>query len=107
MNVTTALIAGHFVRARWRWAHLHGNQLARYQERRARRIVAYARKHSPFYRAHWAGHDPQDWRALPTLDRQLMMAHFDDFNTRGISGEAALAVALRAERERDFQPTLD
>jgi putative adenylate-forming enzyme len=106
MNLTTALIAGHFVRARWRWAHLHGVALARYQDRRARRIVAYARTHSPFYRAHWAGHDPQDWRALPTVDKQLMMAHFDDFNTRGISRAAALDVALRAERERDFQPTL-
>ncbi len=106
MNITTALIAGHFVRARWRW-HLRGDALARYQNRRARQIVAYAGKHSPFYRAHWAGHDPQDWRTLPTVDKQLMMAHFDDFNTRGISCEAALAVALRAERERDFQPTLD
>jgi putative adenylate-forming enzyme len=106
MNLTTALIAGHFARARWRWAHLRGDTLARYQGRRARRIVAYARQRSPFYRAHWAGHAPQDWRALPTVDKQLMMAHFDDFNTCGISREAALEVALRAERERDFQPTL-
>jgi phenylacetate-CoA ligase len=106
MNMTTALIAGHFVRARWRWAHLHGEALQRYQERRARRIVAYANAHSPFYRAHWAGHDLREWRALPTVDKQLMMAHFGDFNTRGISREAALDVALRAERERDFQPTL-
>jgi len=107
MNATAALIASHFVRARWRWAHLRGDALERYQDRRARRIVAYAGKYSPFYRAHWAGHDPHDWRTLPTVDKQLMMANFDDFNTRGISREAALAVALRAERERDFQPTLD
>ncbi len=107
MNLTTALIAGHFIRARWRWAHLRGGALERYQDRRAHRIVAYARQHSPFYRAHWAGHNPQDWRALPMVDKQLMMANFDAFNTRGISREAALAVALRAERERDFQPTLD
>jgi phenylacetate-CoA ligase len=40
------------------------------------------------------------------VDKQLMMAHFDEFNTRGISRDAALKVALRAERERDFQPTL-
>ena len=106
MNITTLRIAGHFVRARWRWAHLHGAALQRYQERRARRIVEYARAHSPFYRAHWAGHDPQNWRALPMVDKQLMMANFDGFNTRGLSRDAALDVALRAERERDFQPTL-
>jgi putative adenylate-forming enzyme len=107
MNITTTLSAAHFVRARWRWAHLRGAALERYQSHRARRIVAYARGHSPFYRTHWAGHDPQDWRTLPTVDKQLMMAHFDDFNTRGISRAAAMEVALRAERERDFQPTLD
>src|SRR4051794_34765146 len=106
MNMITPLIASHFVRARWRWAHLRCAALVRHQDRRARQIVAYARAHSPFYRTHWAGHDPQDWRGLPTVDKQLMMAHFDEFNTRGISREAAMAVALRAERERDFQPTL-
>lgn len=107
MNVTLALIASHFVRARWRWAHLRGGALERYQERRARQIVGYAHKHAPFYRAHWAGHDPRDWRTLPTVDKHVMMAHFDDFNTRGVNREAALEVALRAERERDFRPTLD
>jgi phenylacetate-CoA ligase len=107
MHTITPLIVIHFVRARWRWAHLRGDALERYQERRARRIVAYTNAHSPFYRAHWAGHDLRDWRALPMVDKQLMMAHFDDFNTRGINRELAQDVALRAERERDFQPTLD
>src|SRR5689334_783294 len=106
MNSITSLIITHFLRARWRWAHLRGQALRRYQERRAHQIVAYANEHSPFYRAHWAGHDLHNWRALPMVDKQLMMAHFDEFNTRGISRDAALEVALRAERERDFQPTL-
>ena len=34
MNITTALIASNFVRARWRWSHLRGDTLRRYQERR-------------------------------------------------------------------------
>ncbi len=100
-------IIGHFIRARWRWATLRGAALERYQERRARKIVAYALRHAPFYRAHWQGHDPRDWRALPTVDKQLMMDNFDTFNTRGIRREAALELALRAERSRDFQPALD
>jgi phenylacetate-CoA ligase len=100
-------IAAHFVRAHWRWAMLRGPALARFQERRARRIVAYAGQHSPFYRAHWAGYQRDDWRRLPTVDKRLMMEQFDTFNTLGIRREAALAVALRAERERDFRPTLN
>lgn len=99
-------IAAHFLRARWRWQHLRGPALERYQERGARRIVAYARQHAPFYRAHWSGHASQDWRELPPVDKRLMMANFDTFNTRGIAREQAMEIALRAERERDFRPQL-
>lgn len=107
MNVSdTLLMGGHFARARWRWKHLRGEALQRYQERRARAIVAYAERRSPFYRAHWAGHDLRNWRALPTVDKQLMMAHFGTFNTRGIGRDEAMSVALEAERSRDFRPVI-
>jgi putative adenylate-forming enzyme len=99
-------IAGHFARAQWRWHTLRGDALRAYQDRRARAIVAYANAHAPFYRAHWAGHDLHDWRTLPTVEKQSMMAHFDTFNTRGITQAEAMRVALAAERDRDFAPTL-
>lgn len=102
-----AILAQHFVRAKWRWQQLRGAALERYQEERAQRIVAYAQAHSPFYREHWAGHDLRQWRTLPTVDKALMMEHFSTFNTRGITTEAAMQVALQAERSRDFSPTLD
>jgi phenylacetate-coenzyme A ligase PaaK-like adenylate-forming protein len=100
-------IVTHFLRARWRWQHLRGETLERYQEQRARRIVAYTMQHSPFYRAHWSGYTPRDWRVLPTVDKRLMMEHFDTFNTRGIRRDEAMEIALRAERNRDFSPTLN
>jgi len=107
MKMGDALLMGsHFARARWRWQHLRGAALERYQERHAREIVNFAARHSPFYRAHWAGHDLRDWRAIPTVDKQEMMAHFDTFNTRGIGRDEAMNVALQAERSRDFQPVL-
>jgi len=99
-------IAWHFLRAQWAFSHLRGDALVRYQDRRAQRTVAFAARRSPFYAAHWNGHDRADWRGLPVTDKRLMMAHFDDFNTRGISRDAATAVALRAEQDRDFAPTL-
>jgi phenylacetate-CoA ligase len=101
-----ALIASHFAGARWRWRTLRGTSLERYQERRAQQIVAYAEQYAPFYRAHWAGHDLRDWRELPTVDKRLMMKNFDTFNTCCLSREAAMDVALRAERTRDFRPML-
>jgi phenylacetate-CoA ligase len=99
-------IARHFAAARWRWERLHGQRLTAYQERRAREIVRFANEWSPFYRDHWAGHDLAEWRALPTVDKRLMMANFARFNTRSVSADEALEVALRAERSRDFTPTL-
>src|SRR5258708_19442211 len=99
-------LLAHFARARRRWKHLHGTVLERFQEQHARQIVAYAAQHSPFYCSHWAGHPLQEWRTLPTVDKALMMEHFDTFNTRGIKGEEAMAVALEAERSRDFRPVL-
>jgi len=83
-----ARLAQHFVRANWRWQHLQGAALERYQEERAQRMVAYAQAHSPFYRTHWAGHDLRQWRLLPTVDKAVMMEHFSTFNTRGISHES-------------------
>lgn len=99
-------IARHLVWARWRWQRLRGAALERYQERLAQRLVAYVNEHAPFYRDHWRGHELSDWRRLPTIDKQLMMANFDTFNTYGVAGEQAMQLALEAERRRDFTPTL-
>jgi phenylacetate-CoA ligase len=99
-------IARHLAAARWRWERLRGQRLAAYQERRAREIVRCANEWSPFYRDHWAGHDLAEWRTLPTVDKRLMMTNFARFNTIGASADEALEVAMRAERSRDFTPTL-
>jgi phenylacetate-coenzyme A ligase PaaK-like adenylate-forming protein len=103
---TLLLTIFHFIAARWRWRTLRGQRLRRYQEQRARRIVRYAHARSPFYRRHWAGRSLDDWRSLPTVDKQLMMGNFDEFNTAGLTRHEAMEVALHAERSRDFSPTL-
>jgi phenylacetate-CoA ligase len=99
-------IARHFAMARWRWERLRGQRMASYQERRAREIVRFANERAPFYREHWVGYDLLEWRALPTVDKRLMMANFACLNTIGVGADEALEVAMRAERSRDFTPTL-
>ncbi len=99
-------IIAQFVRARWRAHILHGTALRSYQERRARSMTRYVRQYSPFYSEHWAGHNSEDWRTLPPVDKQIMMREFNRFNTRGLDREQAMAVALHAEQSRDFSPTL-
>lgn len=96
----------HFFGARRRFRALEGKSLARFQDRRAREIVAYARDHSRYYRELFGDRDLRDWRGLPTTDKQAMMERFGDFNTAGVSREEAMAAALRAEADRDFRPTI-
>lgn len=100
-------VAAQYVAARWRAATLHGSRLADWQERRARRLVDVVRAESPFYREHWAGRATQDWRRLPSVDKSLMMQHFDRFNTRTITRDHAMRVALAAEQDRDFASDID
>jgi phenylacetate-CoA ligase len=101
-----AVAATNYAAAHWRWRTLDRAALQALQETRARASVAYAADHSPFYRNHWQGHNLAQWRTLPTVDKAAMMDHFADFNTRGITAEAAMQVALTAEQTRDFAPRL-
>ncbi len=96
-----------YLGARRRFQSLRGVALEAYQDERARAIVAFAVRHSSFYRTLYAGHDLAAWQSLPTIDKAAMMAGFDTFNTTGVRLDDAMAVALRAERERNFSPTVN
>ena len=81
--------------------------LAAWQERQVRRHLAWVAARSPFHRERFAGAlAGGDWRTVPTVGKAETMAHFDRANTAGVRLEDALAVALRAERDRDFAPLL-
>ena len=99
-------IAAQYVVARWRAATLHGQRLSGWQERHAQALVDDVRARSAFYRAHWQHMPTGGWRTFPTVDKALMMQHFDRFNTRGITRDAAMRVALAAEHDRDFSVDL-
>lgn len=100
-------IGRQIIAARQRWRSLDSTRLAQFQDQRAQQIIRYAQQHAAFYRQHWANYQLSDWRNLPLINKQLMMEHFDQFNTLGISREQAMNLALRAEQERDFSPTLN
>jgi putative adenylate-forming enzyme len=96
----------HYLGACGRFTRLEGAALAAFQDARIRRQLNFVRAHSPFFRQHWEGANLSEWRTLPTVDKRLMMANFTSFNTRGVDGEAAMAMALSAEATRDFRPTV-
>ena len=106
MSLAKLRIVRHYLRAKWAFPHLRGEPLKSFQESKAREMVRFAAAHSPFYREHWQECDLSEWQQLPTVDKSVMMANFDAFNTVGLRREDALEIASRAERNRDFAPTL-
>jgi putative adenylate-forming enzyme len=90
--------------ARWRWGPRPADRTAllEAQQRRLSRFLAHVLPRAPFYRSA-AGRSLAE---LPIVDKATVLGDFTAFNTRGVSLEQALAVALAAERSRDFSPTV-
>ncbi len=90
-----------FVTVRWGRRFASRPALERFQARRVRRHLRFLRRRSAWFRQ-----APSDLAALPTMDKRIMMEHFDDLNTVGVRKEDVAALALDAERRRDFSETL-
>lgn len=86
-------ILWHFARTRWlpQWP-------ARW---RLRRFLRAAVRECP----HYYGVEPE-LENFPLMAKRNFLAHFADLNRHHITLEDATATALRAERERDFEPQL-
>jgi putative adenylate-forming enzyme len=118
MPVTAAAAAANFARTRWawpwRWRRRSRAALLAWQERRVREFLRHRLTRAPFY-AEIAGRLIASGRAdisditladLPIVDKQTLLTHFDGLNTRDIRYDEAMAVAIGAERSRDFSPEL-
>ena len=95
-------VAAHFAQTRWWLNFRERSQLQAWQQKRLQHFLQTVVPRAPRYRALHA----QTLAELPCMDKALMMAHFADYNTRGVALEEALSVALSAERSRDFSPQL-
>lgn len=96
----------NYVRARHQSFHTRAD-LEAYQLKQLRHLLKTVRKKSPFYRALWAGKSDDEWKQFPVIDKRTMMDNFSALNTVGIAKDVAFQVALQAEAERDFRPTLN
>jgi putative adenylate-forming enzyme len=103
MNIPDTLRLGAYL-ARTRWLLRFRDRAAfeHWQQRQVQRFLDTHLPRSPYYRA-YAG---QPLSALPVVDKQAMLAHFDQMNTAGIGLEEATRAALAAETTRDFAPEL-
>lgn len=82
------------------------SQLERWQEKRIQKHIHWVKRNSLFYEGLFQGIEIAQWRAFPIINKQIMMESFDQLNTAGIKKEEAFDIALRAEKSRDFSPTI-
>ncbi|MFN7977569.1 MAG: F390 synthetase-related protein [Vicinamibacterales bacterium] len=94
-------VAAAFVRDRWGWRPHDRASLEALQAARLHAFLRDVLPRAPFYRDR-----PAQLDALPIVDKATMLADFASFNTVGVTLDAALDVATKAERSRDFAPTL-
>ncbi|MBD8499884.1 F390 synthetase-related protein [Paenibacillus arenosi] len=85
-------------------------QLERFHNQQIKKQLLFTIEKSPFYRQLYAPflEDIQkgNLAALPIIDKEVMMEHFDTLNTVHITKEEAFRVAFEAEKTRNFSPTI-
>lgn len=95
-------VAVSFIHSRW-WLRFSDRQrLEAWQARQLQRFLRDSAPRAPRLSA-FRGQPLAHW---PGMDKALLMSEFEACNSRGIGLQAALDVALEAERSRDFDPQL-
>jgi putative adenylate-forming enzyme len=98
------VIVYHFLAARHRMRRLDTpERLRAHQEKSLGEFRKKVLARSPFYSA--IKDQPLD--RFPVMDKSSYIQAFDRINTAGVRFQDALDTALKAERERDFAPTLE
>lgn len=98
-------IVSVFLRARLR-RFRNRTALESFQERKTQHLLRQILPFSPHTASRLPDNDVTRWREMPIIDKAQMMRHFDTLNTAGIHLNDALDLAMQAESNRHFSPTL-
>lgn len=104
-QVTTIL--WHYLQTKYCRSFRTREELIRWQNQKVETFLSNILSLSPFYQEFYKNLPIQNWRDFPTIDKQMMMEHFDQLNTVGIQKEEAFELALQAEEKRDVKPMMD
>ncbi|QEY50524.1 F390 synthetase-related protein [Legionella longbeachae] len=78
-------------------------ELSAYQEKKFKNLIKTTLYKSPFYQPYL----DKPFAQWPIINKKIMMEHFDEINTQKIKKDQALALALNAERTRDFSALIN
>jgi putative adenylate-forming enzyme len=94
-----------YVRLNHHLYHDSPAKIARRQQNSVMALLAKVRTASPFYRNLYAEYQVdnlQEFARLPTINKTMMMANFDDLNTVGLHLNDVMQFALEKEMRRDY-----
>jgi putative adenylate-forming enzyme len=92
----------NYYRAKRRQRFRDRGHLEDWQRHRLDRALARAARLFPFYRRFQGC----PLRNFPITGKQLLIDHFEEMNSLGISLECAMDLAVRSEQSRDFSPMI-
>ncbi len=90
-----------FVLARYVLVFKRHKSLRRYQDFMRKKFLRRLQHRIPYYQKR-----PKDFSNYPIVSKSVVNSDFASFNKSAISREEALDVALQAENDRNFSPTL-
>ena len=80
-------------------------QIRAYQLSELQKLVVFSMEHAPFYSDLYKGlsvESLEDFRQLPTINKHIMMDHFDDINTCGLKLAAVQDYAVQRELRKEY-----
>lgn len=80
--------------------------LLNWQKKKIKRFLPKIISKSPFYQKYFQGKEGAPLETLPLINKEVMMTHFDEFNTASIKLSQAMSLAEKAEADRNFTPKL-
>jgi putative adenylate-forming enzyme len=89
-----------------RFRNFSESDIKKYQNKRVKKIVEYAVDHTKFYKEYFSGFDMNNFTALPSTNKKIMMDNLTDFNSVGLSKDEILDFCLEVEKTRNFSKRL-
>ena len=99
-------VVKNFIMRRYFSVFKSREKLERFQEKNILAQLKYIKAHSEYFRDIKAD-SADDLKALPYMDKHVMMENFNRLNCVGIDRDKALEIAINGEKTRDFDEKLD
>ncbi len=87
-------------------ARLDDAGIIQYQQTELKKLLEYTLARSSFYRDLYKDHrldTMEDFFTLPTINKKIMMDHFNELNTCGLDKDDVLDFALEKEKNKDYE----